>query len=560
MLAEPKLKALNAFAEGLSKDELIWVNGYLSARIETVAVANPAVVVSQKKLTIAYGTETGNAKKLAVEFAAKAKKKGLQPRLIGMDQYRLSDMEKEELFVSVISTQGEGEPPIAAQKFYDHLYTNGFTIPNMRYAVLALGDTAYPMFCKTGEDVDAQLQHLGAKRIFPLQKCDLDYEAPAHEWFDGLLHAIHIEQANGTKVPEKTAVATRPAGKQIFNGEIVSKINLNATGSANKTYHIELHAESVHFLPGDSIGVVPQNDEYVVDEIIRISELDPNEIVSFKNESAKLRELLINKININFLLEKFVKNYADLYAGEIMETRLNLLRLLQKYPLKDYTAFKDFVLGLHAIAPRIYNICSSPTALENEVHIIALADEFEAENSTQTGLCSSWFEDKNVGDTIPFFIQTNKRFRLPADDQNIIMIGPGTGVAPFRCFVWERDATGASGKNWLFFSNKNFTTDFYYQTEWQDWFGTGVLTNINVAFANQHQHITQKIAEQGDQLFSWLQNGASLYLCGEKEPLSKEIETSLLQVFQKCGGKTTDEAIAFFDELKASGRYMKDVY
>lgn len=563
MLAEPKLKLLADFISQFSKEELIWVNGYLSGWIAAPATtpAEP-VNASPKKLTIAYGTETGNSKKLATDFAAKAKKKGLPTKLVSLDQYKLTELPKEEYFITVISTQGDGEPPVTAQKFYDHIHNNGFKLPQLKYGVLALGDTAYPLFCKTGEDVDKQLQYLGAQRIAGLQKCDLDYEATAAQWFDKVIEQLTTSVPTETTITAPLVATPKPAGKQYYEGIIQTHINLTAKGSAKKIYHIELLAEGVAFLPGDSIGIVPENDALLVDQILQLASVDGNKTITWKNETATLRELLISKINISYLLDKSVKHYATVSGTFIPAVKTDLLSLLKQYPLQNPAQFEQVLEGLTQNVPRIYNIASSPVAHNGEVHITVLRDVFIKEEKEHTGLCTHFLENKKQGDTVRFFIQTNKRFRLPAADKDTVMIGPGTGIAPFRSFVAERDATGASGKNWLFFSEEQFTTDFLYQTEWQSWFETEVLTKISLAFHNGIEKaptLADKIQQQGKEIFEWLQAGASLYLCGEKEPAGKAIEEALLKVFSAETGSETNGKL-FFETLKNENRYAKDLY
>jgi sulfite reductase (NADPH) flavoprotein alpha-component len=566
MLAELKLKALTDLTALLTKEELIWANGYISGLVTDTAAPESAIVKASgaagKKITIAYGTETGNAKKLAVDFAAKAKKNGVNAKLVSLDQYRLNDLSREEYFVTVISTQGDGEPPIAAQKFYDHLHNNGFKIPSMNYAVLALGDTSYPMFCKTGEDVDTQLEKLGANRFYPMQKCDLDYETEADKWFEQLLKSFGNTVSVAPK-PSFAEPAKKLAGKKIYTGTILSSIDLNARGSNKKTFHIELAADDLDYLPGDSIGVVPENDPLMVQEILALTKIDAVKVVTYKTEEASIGELLSKKLNIGFLLEKFVKQYAILAAQELPAERVDLIDLLRNYPLADETHYETFILSLNAIAPRIYNIASSINTHGNEVHIIALKDEFLVKDNKKTGLCSFYFDNKKEGDEISFFIQPNKRFRLPAEDKDVIMIGPGTGVAPFRSFVAERDTTGASGRNWLFFGEEDFTRNFYYQTEWQNWFGTGVLTNINLAFnngADEKVTIEHKLLQKAASLFEWINGGAYVYLCGEKDPMSKVVEAALLTIIEQEGKLSKEDSVKYFEQLKTEGRYMKDVY
>jgi sulfite reductase (NADPH) flavoprotein alpha-component len=565
MIAEATLKQLQEIITASSKEELLWINGYLNG-IVAGAPGNVNTEIKSagtKKITIAYGTETGNSKKLATDFAAKAKRKGIQTKLVSLDQYRLNDLPKEEYFFTIISTHGEGEPPAAAQKFYDHIHNNGFKAPQLKYGVLALGDTSYPLFCKTGEDVDEQLQQLGAKRIAPLQKCDLDYEEPAEEWFDGVLKILDNAAVATTVKALPVIPKEKAAGKKIYSGTVLSNINLTARSSSKKTYHIELEAEGVEYLPGDSIAVIPENDKYIVEEIISLTETNADKVITWKKETGTIEELLTKKINISYLLEKIVKQYAAIAEKEIPAGRADLIELLRTYPLQNPEQFEEFLQSLNPIAPRIYNIASSPAVHDNEIHIIALQDVFEKENEKKLGLCTAWFETKNEGAGISFFIQPNKRFRLPAGDKDIIMIGPGTGIAPFRSFISERDAAGATGRNWLFFAEEKFTTDFYYQTEWQNFFNTGVLTKINLAFSKENEEeilVQHKLLQEATELFDWIKSGAYIYLCGQKEPMSKDVEETLQLIFQQQGNLSKDEAKKYFEQLKEEGRYMKDVY
>ncbi len=569
MLAELKLKSLTDFIGTLSKEELVWVNGYLSGLVSVTenpvpatAGAAPVQTAANKKITIAYGTETGNSKKLATEFAGKAKKNAVPVKLVSLDQYRLTDLSKEEYFITVISTQGEGEPPIAAQKFYEHIHNNGFKIPQLKFGVLALGDTSYPMFCKTGEDVDTQLLKLGGNRIAPLQKCDLDYEEEAHRWFDDVLRSVSFNTTEPAAKQVATPEIKKPAGKTIYSGTILSNINLNARGSKKTTYHIEIAAEDVEYVTGDSIGIVPENQPLVVEEIIALAKLDRHKTITWRNETTTIEELLSKKIGISFLLEKAVKQFAIITGKEIATGRVDLVDLLRQHPINE-TQFEELLGSLNPIAPRIYNIASSPATHDGEIHITVARDVFLVDEKKQYGLCTLFLEDKKEGDNIRFFVQPNKRFRLPEADQDIIMIGPGTGIAPFRSFVAERDSLGATGRNWLFFGEDRFTTDFLYQTEWQNWFSTGVLTKISLAFTNGAEEsfpVHQKIYQQSVEFFSWVRSGATIYLCGEKEPMGKEVEATLIMIFEEQGNMSKEDAVKYFDELKNTGRYVKDLY
>ncbi len=570
MLGDSKFKVFLDLINTASKDELIWMNGYLNgmvqaqvAKTDTIAptvTAAPAV----NKITIVYGTETGNSKRLATEFATKAKQHHIHAKVVGMDQYRLTDLPKEEYLLAVISTQGEGEPPIAAQKFYDHIHQNGFKLSKLKYSVLALGDTSYPLYCKTGEDVDEQLKKLGGERIAPLQKCDVEYEEDANGWFLQVMQLLHSQQADAAvAVAPTTEVPAKKAGKQKYTGKVLSAINLNDHGSNKETWHIEIEAEGVEYICGDSIGIYPENPTAEVEAILAVSGADANKIVEFKKEQVTIFDLLKYKINIIHLTERLVKQYADAVQQEIPATKMNLLDLLKIYPVKDVAQFEEIILKLNAMSPRLYTIASSPAAHEGEVHIVVVKDEYIINGDTKFGLCSDYLSYLKEGSTQNFFVQANKRFRLPAAEKDVVMVGPGTGIAAFRSFLAERDATGATGRNWLFFGEQHFATDFLYQTEIQNWYETGVLTNVNLAFSRDQKeklYVQHKMEQHGAELFQWLEGGGSFFVCGKKDPMSVDVEKTLLGIIAEHGKKTGDEAKHYLEQMEHAGRYEKDVY
>lgn len=574
MLTTPKMTLMQELIAGSSREELIWLSGYLAGvvaqnapgAVPTVQPATaPAMVTAAAvlpKITIAYGTETGNSKKLATDFAARAKKKGIQAKLVGLEQYRLGDLSKEEYFFTVISTQGDGEPPAAAKKFYDHIHQGGLKLERLKYGVLALGDTSYPLFCKAGEDVDQQLNKIGGQRLLSLRKCDTDYEAEANAWIDSVLQQLNTPAA-ASPSPATVTAAPRTTGKKTFSGTVLANINLNDRGSKKQTHHLEIAAEGVDYLPGDSIGIVPSNPAALVEAIITLTGADAARTLVHRQEEHTLHTLLHRKLNVFYLHERVVSKYAGIVKQEIPETKIGLLDLLKIYPVKDIDQFHAVVGVLEPIAPRLYSISSSPEAHPGEIHLTVARDNFAVNGEIKYGLCSDGISLLKPGDTVEFYLHRNAQFRLPADDRDVIMIGPGTGIAPFRSFLAERDSKGASGKNWLFFGDQHFTTDFLYQTEIQDWVKTGVLTHINTAFSRDQQekvYVQHKIQKQAREVYQWLEDGAHVYICGAREPMSIDVEKTLLSVIREEGGKTSAQAEAYLEELKESGRLLKDVY
>ena len=480
MLTAIKLKTFLDIVKDARRDELAWMNGYIEGMIGADASPLPdgeakpdkAIV---DKITIVYGTESGNAKRLASDLAAKAKKAGVGVKLSSLDQYRLTDLVKEEYFFTIISTQGDGEPPEAARKFYEHIHLDGFTLDKLKYSVLALGDTSYPQFCKAGEDVDARLQKLGGSRIVSLQKCDTDFDEEANAWFANVLRSLNEEDRASSFTNAIPAAAKKRPGKKIYKGAVLTNTLLSDIASKKQIHHIEIAAEGIVYEPGDAIGIVP---------------VDPS--------------------------------------------------------------------GKKAL-PRLYSVSSSLQQQEDEVHITVSRNIFYVEGELKYGLCSDLLSQLKVGDELEFYIHKNSLFRLPAPDKDIIMIGPGTGVAPFRAFLAERDATGATGRSWLFFGDQHFETDFLYQTEIQSWIETGVLTRVNVAFSRDQEekiYVQHRMGQHAADLFNWLEQGAYFYVCGSKEPMSIDVENTLIRLLDNQGR----DGIAYLNQLKEEGRYLKDVY
>ncbi len=569
MLNESKLKLLTTLVEGANAEELIWLNGYfagLTASNKTGGATAVAVQAVNKKITLVYGTETGNAKKLATQLAGIAKKKGINIKLAGLDQYRFTDLTKEEVLLVVISTQGEGEPPASGKKFYEYIHaTNELALTKLNYSVLALGDTSYPLFCQTGVDVDTRLETFGAKRLLAVEKCDVDYEAQALSWLDNVLNTVAAEGSAQQILTTATTQPKQTTGKKYYQGSILSSVNLNDRGSKKETYHIEITTDEViSYEPGDAIGIVPFNKQQIVERILALTEADGDLEVVTAKVTASLRDLLTQHLNICYLLLPAIRKYAELTAQDIPDIRMDLVDLLRIYPVKNAMQFIEVVKLLHPISPRLYSIASAPSAHgENEVHITVSKNSFYTEDEHRYGLCSEFLGNQPVGTAITFYVHKNKAFKLPDASKDVIMIGPGTGVAPFRSFLAERDAAGAQGRNWLFFGEQHFVTDFLYQVEMQNYVQTGVLTNLDLAFSRDQQekiYVQHKMQQKSSDLYNWINNGATLYVCGAKEPMANDVERTLLNIISEQGGLSEEEAAAYLVQLQEEGRYEKDVY
>ncbi|QUY57563.1 flavodoxin domain-containing protein [Chryseobacterium arthrosphaerae] len=569
MLSETKLNVLKQISGDLSRDEAIWASGYLAGLAGgTLTATLPPqqqdipVQNTVKKITLAYGTETGNSKKLATGLAGIIKKKGIQVKLADLSQYKPKDLAKEEYFFVIISTQGEGEPPILAKKFYDYIHENELSLSNLKFGVLALGDSSYPQFCKTGEEVDYRFEILGARRIIPLKRCDIDYEEEASYWIQHVFEAVHKNTENSSK---NNVAPKASKGRKKYLGKVSAIINLNDITSEKETYHIEIETEdSLVYQPGASLGIIPFNSKAVVDEIISLTGIDPKKQIETAKITGNVEELLSKHLNISYLLKSVVAQYAKITGHSIPEVRLSLLDLLTIYPVKNAEEFEEVLQILTGQAPRLYSISSSPEAHgDTEIHITVAKSEFFIDHQKHNGLCSGLLSEFKEGEEIEFYIQEAAYFTLPEPDKDIIMIGPGTGIAPFRSFLWERDATGAEGRNWLFFGDRNFVSDFLYQTELQDFLKTGSLAHLDLAFSRdtgEKIYVQHRLEQKAQEIFHWLEGGATLYVCGAKEPMSRDVEQTLLDIIQKEGKRSKEEAVHYLEDLELSGRYAKDVY
>ncbi len=567
MLTEQKLQSFKTIIQESSRDEIIWMSGYLAGLSDKNVIGNapPAeAIAAQEKLVISvlYGTETGNSKKVSAKLAAALKSKQHKVTISALDQYAVANLEKESLVFIVMSTHGDGEPPEAARKFYNTLHEKKLNLENLKYAVLALGDSSYPLFCKAGEDVDARLQSLNAQQILPLEKADADFYAASEVWIANVLENL----PTGAKAKQPIAPKQNTkAGKHFYKGIVTKHINLNDNGSAKETWHIEINSkEGIYYLPGDSLGIVPFNTDEDVNEILNLLSADKSQIIKYKNEDVTLFDLFKYKLSIRYLPLRIVEKYAAITNHELPSVRLDLKNILALYPLTENVSIDNLIAILEPITPRLYSISSSPSAHgNNEVHITVGRNKFLVNEKVKYGFCSSHFAGLNEGDEILFYINTNNNFRLPQHDKDIIMIGPGTGIAPFRSFLFHRDNEGATGRNWLFFGDHHFSTDFLYQSELLSLFDTGSLTKINTAFSrdqNEKLYVQHRMLQQSKELFNWIEGGAHLYICGCKDRMAKDVEHVLIEIISKEGSISEAAAVEYLEQLEAEGRFAKDVY
>jgi len=406
------------------------------------------------------------------------------------------------------------------------------------------------------------LKEFGATRILPIEKSDLDIYAVSDAWINNVVN--NLPTASNALLPKPQNKQAKN-GKRFYRGVVKTHINLNDKGSLKETWHIEIGTdEPIYYLPGDALGIVPPNADEDVIEIIRLLGANQKQTIDYKGETISLFELFKTRLNILYLPLRIVEKYAKLIQSELPSVRLDLKNILALYPFNKDVSLENFFAILEPITPRLYSISSSPYAHgNNEIHITVGRNKFSVNDKTKYGFCSSHFAALNDGDEVTFYINSNERFHLPAPEKDIIMIGPGTGIAPFRSFIFHRDDEGAPGRNWLFFGDQHFHSDFLYQSEMLSFFETGSLTKINTAFSRDQKeklYVQHRMLQQSKELFKWIESGAHIYICGCKNTMAKDVETTLIEIISSEKNINTEEAATYLNELEEEGRYAKDVY
>lgn len=590
-LDREQAEQVNRLVGSLAPAQLSWVSGYLAGlQGQPLAgvggEAQPAA--AQHRLTILYGSETGNAEALAERAGELAAARGLSVRVQDMADYKAKSLRDERLLMVITATHGEGDPPDTAADFHEFLH--GRKAPKLagtKFAVLALGDSSYEHFCQTGRDFDARLAALGGERLVERVDCDVDFEETAEQWLARALDGF-AEQAEAApdNVVAFSAPASRPAAsrydrKHPFPAEVLDRVLLNGRGSPKETHHIELSLEGsgIDYQPGDILGVVPENRETVVAELLEALSLSGEETVSAPSGEVTLAEALRRDYEITTLTPAFIGAWAEAAGAEALqeltgeERRGELMAWLEgrhvidvvsEYPVPRLDAAT--LLGmLRRLQPREYSIASSHAANPGEVHLTVAAVRYESHGRERQGVASTYLADiAEPGATVPVYVRPNKNFRLPGDPQTpVIMIGPGTGVAPFRAFLQEREEQGIEGGSWLFFGNPHHRTDFLYQTEWQRWLKDGVLERMDVAFSRDGEekvYVQDRLRERGAEVWQWLQSGAHVYVCGDAERMAPDVHAALEAIAREQGGLDAEGAHEFLRELQRAKRYQRDVY
>lgn len=575
-------KSLDSLLAGFDALQRGWLSGFLaSGATAALPVAAP---VSAGKLTVLYGTESGNSEELADRTVKAAKKKGFKAVMKNMSEIAPADLAKTENLLVIVSTWGDGEAPETAVSFHKSFMEEDVKLAGVKFSVCALGDTSYEQFCEIGKQFDTRLEKLGAERIAPRVDCDVDYEEGYEGWFGAAMTALAPKAPAIAEVPAFSAnvSAVEYGKKNPFPSEVGDNVLLNGEGSVKETIHVELMLEGsgLSYEPGDSLAVLPTNCPSMVGDVLAAAKLKGTEEIEVKGIGKKLlADALREDFDITALSKAVLKKLAAA-SGSVQLAEL--LEDEAKEKLREYIEGREIVDALIDFAPnglaadelvgvfrklpiRLYSIASSPLAHPDEVHLTVAAVRYEAYGRSRKGVCSTYLADvAKAGATVPVFVQPNKNFRLPADGNTpIIMVGPGTGVAPFRSFVEHRSALGATGKNWLFFGDQRYTYDFLYQLEWQDFLKDGSLTKLDLAFSRDQPekvYVQDKMLEKGAELYAWLEEGAHFYVCGDASRMAADVHEALISVVENYGAKSREEAEEYVEGLKKAKRYQRDVY
>ncbi|HAB16842.1 MAG TPA: sulfite reductase subunit alpha [Verrucomicrobiota bacterium] len=585
-------------------EQRAYLNGFLAglfscapSNVASSATAPPTL----EPLTILWGSQTGTCEALAKRLAKEAGRQGFAPTIHDLAQFSVAQLATERNVLIVTSTYGDGEPPDNARAFWDLLVApTAPPLTKLRFSLCALGDSNYPKFCGFGRELDLRLEQLGATRLHPRIDCDVEYDEAFLRWMNG---AVAVAKApadgsassatNGTApalVPEMSATPSRPSEeksvvpyskKNPFPARLLTNRRLNAPGSAKDVRHFEISfaASGLIYEVGDALGVRPQNDPTLVSELLTALRCTGDEPVpSPQGLPWPLREALIGGHEIaripQALLAAFAERTEDATLRQVVSPSANgeltrflwgrdILDLFLAHPAVGFSA-KEFVGMLRPLQPRLYSISSSPKAHPGEVHLTVSAVRYESLGRQRGGVCSTFLADRVASETaVPVFVHANKAFRPPPNDRPLIMVGPGTGVAPFRAFLEERRATGASGRNWLFFGDQKSATDFLYRDELEAFQRDGLLHRLNLAWSRDQAakvYVQDHLRQHAAEVWSWLQDGAGFYVCGDASRMARDVEAALLEVARTAGNLSEEQATEYVKQLKAEKRYLRDVY
>ncbi len=583
-----QLARLQAATTDLTPMQLAWVSGYFWGTLNQqpgATVATPAPVAEMPGITLISASQTGNARRVAEALRDDLLAAKLSVTLVNAGDYKFKQIANEKLLVVVTSTQGEGEPPEEAVALHKFLFSKKAPkLENTAFAIFGLGDTSYEFFCQSGKDFDSKLAELGGERLLDRVDADVEYQTAAAEWRTRVVEVLKSRAPVATQTPSIASGAVNEIHSSPYTKEAplsaALSVNQKITGrdSEKDVRHIEidLGESGLRYQPGDALGVWYQNDPALVKEMVELVWLKGDEPVTVNGQSLPLSDALQWHVELTVNTANIVENYATLTRSESLLPLVGDRAQLQHYatttPVVDMLRFSPAQLDAQALVdllrpltPRLYSIASSQAEVENEVHITVGAVRYEVEGRARAGGASSFLADRVEEEgEVRVFIEHNDNFRLPTNPETpVIMIGPGTGIAPFRAFMQQRAADEASGKNWLFFGNPHFTEDFLYQVEWQRYVKEGVLSRIDLAWSRDQKekvYVQDKLREQGAELWRWINDGAHIYVCGDANRMAKDVEQALLEVIAEFGAMDAESADEFLSELRVERRYQRDVY
>ncbi|AYL72094.1 NADPH-dependent assimilatory sulfite reductase flavoprotein subunit [Citrobacter freundii] len=583
-----QLARLQAATTDFTPAQLAWVSGYFWGVLNQQPGSNAAAlapVAEMPGITLISASQTGNARRVAEALRDDLIAAKLNVTLINAGDYKFKQIANEKLLIVVASTQGEGEPAEEAVALHKFLFSKKAPkLDNTAFAVFGLGDTSYEFFCQSGKDFDAKLAELGGERLLDRVDADVEYQAAAAQWRARL---IDVLKARAPAVPS-VQVAASGAVNEVHTSPYTKEAPLTASLAVNQKItgrdsekdvrHIEIDLgdSGLRYQPGDALGVWYQNDPDLVKELVELLWLKGDEPVTVEGKTLSLAEALQWHFELTVNTGNIVENYATLTRSETLLPLVGDKAQLQHYaattPIVDMVRFSPAQLDAQALVdllrpltPRLYSIASSQAEVESEVHVTVGVVRYEIEGRARAGGASSFLADRVEEEgEVRVFIEHNDNFRLPSNPQTpVIMIGPGTGIAPFRAFMQQRAADGAEGKNWLFFGNPHFTEDFLYQVEWQRYVKEGVLSRIDLAWSRDQKekvYVQDKLRQQGAELWRWINDGAHIYVCGDANRMAKDVEQALLEVIAEFGGMDIEAADEFLSELRIERRYQRDVY
>lgn len=594
-LSEAQWTQVNHLAGTLNSAQINWLSGYLAGIAQSqngsvaLAPGHVEAVSSEKFITILYGSQTGNAKALAQAYKAKLDAGHIAAKLVNMADYKVKQLKNETHLVAIVSTHGEGEAPDDAIELHDFIASRKAPkLTQLKFSVLGLGDSSYEFFCQTAKDFDHKLAELGATRIVERMDCDVDYDLTAESWAQAVTAKIQdeLKAKVGSQVvpmpiggkPLLSVASSQYSKKNPFLASLLESQKITGRDSVKDIRHVEisLDGSGIQYRPGDALGVWFKNDPPMVDDLLALLTIEGEEQITLAGKTLSVREALISKLELTQSYPTFANAYAQATANPELSTLVTdkaalrvylaerqIIDIVRQFP--NTLSAQTLVDMLRGMTPRLYSIASSQDEVEDEVHLTVALVEYDAHGEKHQGGASSYLTKRlQEGGDIEVFVEKNDNFRLPEDPQTpMIMVGPGTGVAPFRAFMQQREADQASGKNWLFFGNPNFTQDFLYQTEWQRFVKDGVVDKVSLAFSRDQEdkiYVQHRLLEHGAEIYQWLESGAHFYVCGDANHMAKDVHAALVSIVQRHGAKSVEAAEEYLTTLRRAKRYQKDVY